>query len=158
MRTTRFAWIAPLLLSLARPLRASAQAAGGDVSKSAPAASDWGGAVAVVVGVLVLLIAIGSAVKLYDHKRKREDDAMALQSRISDALLREYATLSITAVVTGSQWRRSPMVVAIRGTVSTPELREAVMRLAAQELAREHRDARLEDRLFIDPQMGRHVA
>jgi hypothetical protein len=109
--------------------------------------------VAILAVVLLLLLSIGIAIKVFDHKRKREDEALLLQSQISDALLldRSLAGLPIAAVAEGSLWRRSPVVVAITGTVPTPGQREAVMRLVGQELSRRHAFARAEDRLLVDP-------
>jgi hypothetical protein len=115
----------------------------------------WGGVAALVTVVVVMLLVIVVGVKLYDAKRKREGDALTVQARISDALLRDFVTLPITAVASGSAWRRSPLVLTIRGSVPTPELREAVMRLVGQELSRHHRGVRAEDRLVVDPLVGR---
>jgi len=155
MRRDRWAHrIAALLPVLAFPARASAQTAGGDASTVTPSAAGWGAAALVAVAV-VLLLAIVVGVKLYDAKRKREGDALMVQARISDALLRDFVTFPITAVASGSAWRRSPLVLAIRGRVPTPELREAVMRLVGQELSRHHPGVRAEDRLVVDPLVGR---
>jgi hypothetical protein len=160
MRATRLAnCLARLLPLLAFPVRAAAQTAGADSSGTTPALSSWGGSVAILVVVLLILLAIGVAVKLFDRKRKREDEALLLQSQISDALLldRSLAGLPIMAVADSSLWGRSPGVVAITGTVPTPEQREAVMRLVAQELSRRHAFARAEDRLLVDPLMQKQT-
>jgi hypothetical protein len=116
--------------------------------------------VAILAVVLLLLLSIGIAVKVFDHKRMREDEALSLQSQISDALLLDgsLAGLPITAVADRSLWGRSPVVVAITGTVPTPEQREAVMRLVAQELSHRHAFARVEDRLVVDPLMQKQTA
>ena len=159
--TTRFAdCIAPLLLLLAFPIRAMAQTTGADSPGTAPASSNPGAAIAIVVVVVVLLVVIGVGIKLYDLKRKREEEVMVLQSQISDALLLDpsLARLPITAFASGSPWRRSRMVIAIRGPVPTPELRAAVMRLVERELSNRQPGARAEDRLVIDPLMDKHVA
>ena len=159
--TTRFAdCIAPLLSLLAFPIRAMAQPTGADSSGAATASSNPGGVIAIVVVVVVLLVVIGVGIKLYDLKRKREEEVMVLQSQISDALLLDpsLARLPITAFASGSPWRRSRMVIAIRGPVPTPELRAAVMRLVERELASRKPGARAEDRMVVDPLMGRHVA
>jgi hypothetical protein len=105
--------------------------------------------------MLVMVLAISVAVKLFDRHRKREDEALSLQSQISDALLQDPSLvgLPITAFAGGSHWRRSPLVVAITGTVPTPELRDVVMRLVVQELSRRQPGARAEDRLVVDPLM-----
>ena len=160
-RTTRFAdCIAPLLSLLAFPIRAMAQTTGADAPGAAPASSNPGGAIAIVVMVVALLVVIGVGVKLYDLKRKREDDVMSLQSRISDALLLDpsLAGLPITAFASGPLWRRSRVVIAVRGPVPTPELRAAVMRLVEKELSSREPGARAEDRMVVDPLMGKHVA
>jgi len=159
--TTRFAdCIAPLLSLFVFPIRAMAQTTRADSPGTAPASSNPGGAIAIVVVVVALLVVIGVGVKLYDLKRKREDEVMALQSQISDALLLDpsLARLPITAFASGSLWRRSRVVIAIRGPVPTPELRAAVMRLVEREVSNRKLGARVEDRLVIDPLMDKHVA
>ena len=115
---------------------------------------------AILAVVLLMLLAIGVTVKLFDRKRKREEEAVSLQSLISDALLLDpsLARLPITAFADSSLWRRSPFVITITGTVPTPEQREAVMRLVAQELSRRHAFARAEDRLLVDPLMHKQTA
>ncbi len=152
MRVTQPArLISRLLPLLAFPVGVGAQTAG--VGPAGTTQS--GGSVAILAVVLVMLLAIGVAVKLFDRKRKREDEAVSLQSQISDALLldRSLVGLPITAFAVGSFWRRSPFVLAITGTVPTPELRDAVMRLVVQELSRRQPSARAEDRLVVDPLM-----
>jgi hypothetical protein len=152
MRGSRFiTLLAPLFSALSVPVRASAQP-GGDES----AVSTWGAA-AVLAVLLVMIVAIGAAIKLYDLKRKRDDEALSAQSYLSEALLRQFGSLPVTASVSGSSWRR-PFVLAIRGSVSTMELREAVMRGAARELSRQYPTARVEDLLFVDPMVGKEHA
>jgi hypothetical protein len=161
MRATRFdAFIARLLPLLAFPTQAVAQTTGADSPATAPASSPPGGGVAVVVLVVALLLAIGVGVKLYDLKRKRAEEEASLQAQISDALLldRSLAGLPIAAFATGSLWRSSPTVVAVKGAVPTPELRDAVMRVVERELSRRQPGARAEDRLVVDPLVGKHVA
>jgi hypothetical protein len=159
MRRTRLApRIAALLPVLAFPAHASAQTAGGDASTVTPSGADWGGAAALGAAVVVMLLVIVVGVKLYDAKRRREGEALTVQARISDALLREFVTLPITAVASGSAWRRTPLVLTIRGRVPTPEQREAVMRLVGQELSHYHPGVRAEDRLVVDPLLQKQTA
>lgn len=161
MRATRLAnCLARLLPLLAFPVRAAAQTTGADSSSTTPPPSSWGGSVAILAVALLVLLSIGVAVKVFDHKRKREEEAVSLQSQISDALLldRSLAGLPIAAVAGGSLWGRARVVIAIIGTVPTPEQREAVMRLVAQELSRRHTIARAEDRLVVDPLMQKQTA
>src|SRR4029077_11742507 len=106
-----------------------------------------------VAVAMLLVIVVG--VKLYDAKRKREGKALTVKARISDALVRHFVPLPITAVASGSAWRRSPLVLSIRGSVPTPEQRGAVMQLVGQELSRHHPGVRVEDRLVVDPLVGR---
>lgn len=136
-----------------RPAPAGTAGVGPAGTTQSPSAS--GGSAAILAVVLVMLLAIGVAVNFVDRKRKREDEAVSLQSQISDALLLDPSLvgLPITAFAIGSFWRRSPFVLAITGTVPTPELRDAVMRVVVQELSRRQPGARAKDRLVVDPLM-----
>ncbi len=161
MRATRLAaFISRLLPLLAFPTRAVAQTTGVGSPPTAPASPTPGGAIAVVVVVVAVLLAVGIGVKLYDLKRKREQELLSLQAQISDALLLDplVARLPIATFASRSLSRRAPVVVAVTGPVPTPELRDAVMRLVEQELSRRQPGARAEDRLVVDPLMGKHVA
>ena len=156
MRVTQPArLISRLLPLLAFPVGVGAQTAGVGPAGTTQSPSASGGSVAILAVVLVILLAIGVAVKLFDRKRKREDEAVSLQSQISDALLLDPSLvgLPITAFAVGSFWRRSPFVLAITGTVPTPGLRDAVMRLVVEELSRRQPGAQAEDRLVVDPLM-----
>jgi len=147
MKSRFLTWIAPLSMTLAAPVRTTAQPRASEGATS----SSWGGAVSIMVVMLIVILAIAGAAKLYDHKRKREEEAFAAQAYLADAFLREFGTLPVVASVSGSLWSRSPLVLAVRGTVPTPEVREAIMRLARQELSRQYPFARAEDQLFVDP-------
>ena len=111
----------------------------------------------VVVGLLVL---IGIVVKLYDMKRKREDEGVAMQARLSDALLMEpsFAGFPITPTVHVPLWRSSPAVVVMTGAVPTPELREAALRLVIREMKHPGIDYRIEDCLSVDTLIARQAA
>jgi len=148
----RFARLLPIL---AVPVEASAQqTAGSDAVPVTSSAASWGGVAALIAVLVVLIIVIGGTAKLYDAKRKRKGDALMLQARISDALLRDFVTLPITAVAAGSMWRRTPLVLMIKGSVPTPEQRDAVMRVVGEELSR-HPGVRAQDWLVVDPMVGR---
>jgi hypothetical protein len=109
--------------------------------------------------LLAMLLVIVVGIKLYDLKRQREAEVLSLQSLVSDALLLEpsLAGLPIAAFASGSLWRRSAIVVAVTGPVPAPEVRDAVMRLVERELSRRQPGARAEDRIVVDPLMGKHV-
>ena len=72
----------------------------GQVAVTPASPTPMGGLVAlgIIVGLLVL---VGIGVKLYDIKRKREEQGVALQARLSDALLEgpELARLPLATTV-----------------------------------------------------------
>ena len=112
------------------------------------------------VFVIGLLALTGIAAKLYDTKRKREDEGVALQARLSDALLTEppLAHLPITPTVHVPSGPRAQAVIILTGTVPTPALREAVLRLVIREATFPRGSYRIEDRLLVDTPMLRHAA
>jgi hypothetical protein len=105
----------------------------------------------VVATMLLLVVLLGVAVKLYDLKRKREDEAIAAQARISDALLMDamLAGLPLTPTAHLPLWKGSPLVVEITGRVPRPELREAAVNVARREMGRSRSDFRIEDRIAV---------
>jgi len=109
-----------------------------------------------VAVILLLIIGIGVAVKLYDVKRRRTEENAALQSLLSEALMLERSVvgLPVAPFVSQSVWPRSPVVIAVRGSVPTLELRDAVIRLVEREAYRRQPGARTEDRLQVDPRIG----
>lgn len=113
----------------------------------------------VVAMMLILVVLLGFAVKLYDLKRKREEDAVAAQSRISDALLMDSALagLPLTPTAHLPLWKGSPLVLEIKGAVPSPELREAAVEVAKREIARSRPDFRIENRISVDPGVLSHV-
>src|SRR5262245_60970544 len=145
--------LVPLLPILAVPVDASAQTAGG--APPAASSADWATGIAIVAVILLVVIGIGVAVKLYDVKRRRTEENAALQSLLSEALMleRSFTSLPVAAFVSRSVRPRSPVVIAVRGSVPTPELREAVMRLVKQEAFRRHPGAQVQDRLLVDPRL-----
>lgn len=107
----------------------------------------------VVVAMLALVVLLGIAVKLYDLKRKREEEAVAAQARISDALLMDSALsgLPLTPTAHVPLWSGTPLTLEIRGAVPRSELREAAVDVARREMARSRPDFRIEDRIAVDP-------
>src|SRR5262245_44049013 len=75
-----------LALGGVRERSAWAQAPGTPTS-APPAPEGWSELAVVGLTALALLIILVLAVRLYDRSRKREADAIGLQSRLSDALL-----------------------------------------------------------------------
>ena len=159
MRATRSAnLISRLLPLLAFPIRAMAAPAAPPTSSAA--GGTIAGMVMEVALLLAMLLAIVVGIKLYDLKRRREAEVLSLQSLVSEALLLEpsLTRLPIAAFARGSLWRHSSVVVVVTGPVPTPEVRDAVMRLVERELSRRQPGARAEDRLVVDPLMGKRVA
>ena len=60
----------------------------------------------VVATMLLVVVLLGVAVKLYDLKRRREDEAVAAQARISDALLMDANLADIPASAAALRARR----------------------------------------------------
>ena len=120
----------------------------------APAAADGSsaGLVGMVAVLLALFVAVGVAVKIYDAKRKREEQGVALQARLSDALLLT-PTLTGVPVVASVHMplrRSAPPHVELTGTVPNPEARETARRVVQRELDGIH--AQFEDKVVVDPQ------
>jgi hypothetical protein len=106
----------------------------------------------VVTTMLILVVMLGVAVKLYDLKRKREEEAVAAQARVSDALLMDstLAGLPLTPTAHLPLWKGSPLVVEIKGAVPRAELRDAAVDLARREMGRSRSDFRIEDHIAVD--------
>jgi hypothetical protein len=106
----------------------------------------------VVTTMLILVVMLGVAVKLYDLKRKREEEAVAAQARVSDALLMDstLAGLPLTPTAHLPLWKGSPLVVEIKGAVPRAELRDAAVDLAKREMGRSRSDFRIEDHIAVD--------
>jgi hypothetical protein len=115
----------------------------------------------VVIGaMLVLGVVLWVAVKMYDLKRKREEEAVAAQARISDALLMDptLAGLPLTPTAHLPLWKGTPVEVKITGVVPRTELREAAVEVAKRELARTRSDFQVEDRIAVNPGALGHAA
>lgn len=123
-----------------------------------PADGSAAGLIGLVATLIAFIIAIGIAVKIYDTKRKREDQGFALQARLSDALLLHpsLAGMPVVASVNMPLWRSAPPVVELKGTVLTPDAREMAVHVVERELAGSN--ARLEDQIVVDPQGVKHLA
>ena len=148
MRRARYTRLALLpSAALAVPAYAIGQPSAG------AATTTPGGPVTMAVVLLVLIVAIGASVKLCDHKRRRDNEALGAQSFLTDVLLREFGPLPITAFVRGSRWwHHAPILLDIHGAVATHEQREAIMSVAARELARQYPSAQLENLVVVvDP-------
>jgi hypothetical protein len=128
---------------------------GGAVTPVTPPAGatgeGFGGAGAVFLALLGLLIIVGAGVKLYDLRRKREADAVHLQAQVSDALLREPTLigLAITPTAHIPTWSGSPAVIQVTGQVPTPDMKDAALRIVETEARRLRDDFRIDDQIAI---------
>ena len=113
-----------------------------------------------VSAVILLLLIVGIAVKLYDRAQKRDQDAAALQARLSDALMVDpmLSHFPITATVRIPMWNGRPVMVEVTGTVPRAGLRQAAVDLVLREALRTGKTCRLVDRISVDPAMLRHAA
>jgi len=119
-----------------------------------------GARIAAIAVPLLLLIIIVACVKLYDLKRKRDEEAMSLEARISDALLIDPALTGFPVVATVHMppLRRSEPVVEITGTVPTTGLRETAVDIVNRECSIHGAHAQIEDRVAVDPLVLARVA
>jgi hypothetical protein len=118
-----------------------------------PSPEGWSGTVILGLIVLALLVIVGVVTRFYDRRRQGEADALGLQSLLSDALLtgRALQSASVTPTVHAPMWKRSPLIVEVRGDVPTAELRDAVLRVVQREATRLRPDVEVEDKLLIVP-------
>jgi hypothetical protein len=116
---------------------------------------------AMVVGLIVIsLVILAVVVKMLDLKRKREGEAVVVQSQISDALLREPALFSLAITPTASVplWKGTPVTVEVAGQVPSEDLRETALRAIEREASRLRSDVRIESRIGVVPTMLRRSA
>ena len=111
-----------------------------------------------LMGALLVLVGIG--VKLWDYRRKREAEAVHLQSQISDALLREqdFFGLAITPTVHSGMRRGAPMKIEMTGQAPSPTIRDAALRIVRDEATRLGCDVEIDDHIEIRPERARQVA
>ena len=101
--------------------------------------------------LVLIVIAIVIVSRYVAARRKRFEDAVILQSRLTDVLAQEVrlSGLQITPKARVSGWRQAHVAIEVAGVLPTPELRETVMRIARAEAQRYRSDVVLEDHLSI---------
>jgi heme/copper-type cytochrome/quinol oxidase subunit 2 len=151
-----------LLAALASVLVGAAHAVAQSTTDTAPAAGAGNAPgswvmLAVMLGVLVLVLA--SIVKIYDSRRRRADSRMAIEARISDALMSEpgLTTMPVTASVVEPAFSGTPRIV-VKGSVPNPELHDAAISVVRREAQSHLEEAEIEDRVHVDPALARHAA
>ena len=101
--------------------------------------------------LIVAVIAVVATAKAVELKRTRAEQRLALEARLSD-LLGADPTVSGLPVVPSVQvpfWRGGPVLVALKGHVPTPHLRDAVREVIRREMVAVRGDCYLDDRLVI---------
>jgi hypothetical protein len=160
---TRAALVTSALALAAWPKTGWAQGVvGPQVPGAAPSDATQSGAVMTVVVVATLLgvlVVLGALIKFLDLKRKREGEAVVVQARISDAILRDarFFSLPITPTARVPLWKGTPVTVEVAGQVPSDDLRQAVNRLVERE-ASQLADVRIESRIGVVPNMVRRSA
>jgi hypothetical protein len=146
------------LALLAAPATALAQVPTAPMPPAPPADHSAAGMVGVVAAFIALLVVAGITVKFYDAKRKREEQGIALQARLSDVLLLHPSLngLPVVASVHMPLFHGSPPVVEVKGTVPDHDAHEMAIQLVQHEL--DGTPARLEDQIVVDPLGFKRVA
>ena len=110
------------------------------------------------MGALLLIVGVG--VKIWDAKRKREAEAVHLQSQLSDALLREadFFGLALTPTVHASLRRDAPMIIEMTGQAPSEAVRDAALRTVRDEASRIRPNFEIVDRIEIRPSAARRIA
>ena len=114
----------------------------------------------VVAALIVVLAAMILVARAYDLSRKREAQAVSLETRISKSLRADPSLSSypVAPTVRIPLWRGSPVTITITGSVPRSELRHAALELALREAERNARSYRVEDGILVDPTMAQRAA
>jgi hypothetical protein len=114
----------------------------------------------IAAALIVALVAMILVARAYDLSRKREAQAVSLETRIS-RILRADPSLSSFPVVPTVRiplWRGSPVIITMTGWVPQSEFRHAALELVLREAARKARTYRIEDGIVVDPAMAKRAA
>jgi hypothetical protein len=116
--------------------------------------------VVVVGSLLAVLVVLGALIKMLDLKRKRDSEAVVVQARLSDAVLRDprLFSLPITPTAHVPLWKGTPVTVEVAGQVPSEDLREAAINLVEREASQLGPEVHVESRIGIVPTMARRSA
>ena len=106
--------------------------------------------ISVLVAITLAIVVVARSLAT---RRKQMEEAVILQSQLSDALAREVQLRGLQIIPKShvSGWRKSHVTIQVVGEVPTPEIREKVMRMARAEVRRFRPDVIPADYLFIVP-------
>jgi hypothetical protein len=126
----------------------------------AAAAGDNSGILMALALMGAVLVLVGIGVKIWDARRKREAEAVHLQSQISDALLREpdFFGLAITPTVHAGMRRNAPARIEVTGQAPSTAVRDAALRVVRDEADRMGRDFEIDDHIEVTPAAARRIA
>jgi hypothetical protein len=112
-----------------------------------------------VLAILAVIVILGAFAKYRDMRNRREADALALQSRLSDVLLTDQALhgLAVTPTV-HIPWSGSRAIVELTGHVPSPEARERALRAVKREAQSVWADVDIQDRLLVLPPLRARAA
>ena len=113
-----------------------------------------------VLAVLGLIVILAMIAKLYrDLRNSREADALALQSRLSDALLTDQALDGFGVIPTVHiSLSGSRATVELTGHVLSPAARERVLRAVKREAQSLWAEVQIQDRLLVLSPVRAHAA
>lgn len=129
----------------------------GPTNPPPPASGNAASTLLIFLFLAAVIAAIVVAARYVTTRRKRLEEALILQARLYDAILREapLRDVAVTPKARVAVWRGSPVTIEVAGEVPTPELRDTVLRLVRTELSRVRPDVLAEDHLCIVPPMRR---
>jgi hypothetical protein len=126
----------------------------------APDAGAVGGWAAVfVLAVLGLIVILAVIAKYRDLRNRREADALALQSRLSDALLTDQALDGFGVIPTVHiSLDGSRATIELTGHVLSPAARERVLRAVKREAQSLWAEVQIQGRLLVLSPVRAHAA
>ena len=115
---------------------------------------------AVLTSLLAVLVVLVALVKMLDLKRRRDSEAIVVQARISDAILRDprLFSLPITPTAHVPLWKGSPVTLEVAGHVPSEDLRQAAVNLVEREASQLGPEIHIESKLGIEPALARRSA
>jgi len=164
IQTTHAALVTSALTLLTWPAKIWAQGVvGPQATSDVSSGASQSGAVTttvVVASLLAVLVVLGALIKMLDLKRKRDSEAVVVQARISDAVLRDprLFSLPITPTAHVPLWKGTPVTVEVAGQVPSDDLREAAIGLIEREASQLGPEVRIESRIGVVPTMARRSA
>ena len=99
--------------------------------------------------VVVLLLAIGVSIPLFELTGRRKNDAERLQHILTRRVRRAFRDLPVTVDTHVRESGRRWMVIEIRGSVPTEDVRDRVLRTVQHEAFRLGCEVRVVDRLGV---------